>query len=165
MEMTYEKELEERRIIKQETRVSLMIGIACLIATIIYGLIARFVKIEIITDPKLRETVYGLLVLVIILIMIGILAARKTLYYSSRLIKDEFSLTQVLQKWRTIDIVLLATAEVIPIIGMVIAFTGMPFDRTWFIFLTSGILMIILIPMGIKVRSKLAILKKQNPNI
>lgn len=165
MKTTYEKELEERKIIKLETRASMLVGVACLISTIIYGLIAKFVPISFIQSQKLREDIYGILVLVIILIMIAILAARKTLYYSSRLIKDDYDLTQVLQKWRSIDIMLLAVAETIPVIGLVIAFMGMPFDRTWFIFFTAALLMIILIPMGIKVRSKLSILKKQHPNI
>lgn len=165
MKTTYEKELEERKIIKLETRASMLVGVACLISTIIYGLIAKFVPISFIQSQKLREDIYGILVLVIILIMIAILAARKTLYYSSRLIKDDYDLTQVLHKWRSIDIMLLAVAETIPVIGLVIAFMGMPFDRTWFIFFTAALLMIILIPMGIKVRSKLSILKKQHPNI
>jgi hypothetical protein len=114
---------------------------------------------------KLREDIYGVLIFVIILVMIGTLTARKTLYYSPRLIKEEYDLTEVLKKWRTIDIILLAAADTIPAIGLVVTILGVPFERTWFIFLTAALLMIILIPMGIKVRSKLSILRKQHPDI
>lgn len=162
---TYERELEERKIIKKETRTSMIVGIAAMIATAIYALLAKYITLDLGISAKLQEDLYGILVLVIILIMIGILAVRKTIYYSPRLIKDEFNLTQVLEKWRTIDIVLIAVAETIPLLGLIITWLGLPFDRTWFIFLTAGILMIILMPMSIKVRSKLSILRKQHPNI
>ena len=161
----YEKELNEREIIKRETKASLLVGIACLVSTLIYALMARYVKIEVDIGQNLRENIYGVLIFVIILIMIAILAARKTLYYSPKFIKEDFTLTQVLEKWRIIDIILMAVAETIPILGLIVTFLGMPFERTWFIFLTSGLLMIILMPMGIKVRSKLEILRKQHPHI
>ncbi len=162
---TYERELEERRIIKKETRLSMIVGICALISTAIYALLAKYITIDLDLDPKLREDLYGILVLVIILIMIGILAMRKTIYYSPKLIKDEFNLTQILEKWRTIDIILIAIAETIPLLGMIITWIGLPFERTWFIFLTAGLLMFILMPMSIKMRSKLSILRNQHPNI
>ncbi len=162
---TYERELEERRIIKKETRISMIIGISALVSTVIYALLAKYITIDLGLAPKLREDIYGVLVLVIILIMIGILGARKSIYYSPKLIKDEYSLTQILEKWRTLDIILIAVAEIIPLLGLVITLLGLPFERTWFIFLTAGLLMIILMPMGVKVRSKLSILRNQHPNI
>jgi uncharacterized membrane protein YesL len=162
---TYERELEERKIIKKETRISMLVGIAAMISTAIYALLAKYITIDLGIAAKLQEDLYGILVLVIILIMIGILAVRKTIYYSPKLIKDEFNLTQILEKWRMIDIILIAVAETIPLLGLIITWLGLPFDRTWFIFLTAGILMIILMPMSIKVRSKLSILRKQHPNI
>jgi len=143
----------------------MIIGICALISTVIYALLAKFVPIDLGLPTKLREDIYGVLVLVIILIMIAILGARKSIYYSPRLIKDEFDLPQVLAKWRILDITLIALAETIPLLGLVITWLGLPFERTWFIFLTAGLLMIILMPMGIKVRSKLSILRQQHPNI
>lgn len=162
---TYEREAEERRIIKKETRVSMIIGIAAMVATVVYALMAKYIAIDLGLNQKLREDLYGILVLVIILIMIAILALRKTIYYSPKLIKDEFNLTQVLEKWRTIDIILIAVAEAIPLLGLIITWMGLPFERTWFIFLTAILLLFILMPMSIKVRSKLSILRKQHPNI
>ena len=143
----------------------MIIGIAAMVATIVYALMAKYIAIDLGLSQKLREDLYGILVLVIILIMIAILAVRKTIYYSPKLIKDEYNLTQVLEKWRTIDIILIAVAEAIPLLGLIITWVGLPFERTWFIFLTSILLLFILMPMSIKVRSKLSILRKQHPNI
>ena len=104
-------------------------------------------------------------ILAIVLLFIAILGIKRTIYYSPKFIKDNFTLTQVLQKWKIIDMILLAAAELIPLCGLALAFLGMPFDKTFHFFLGSALLMIILIPMGIKVRSKLSILRKHFPGI
>jgi hypothetical protein len=81
------------------------------------------------------------------------------------MIKEGDTLTQILRKWRQIDIILMAVGETIPILGLIITWLGMPFARTGFIFLVSAILMIILMPVGIKIRSKLDILRRHIPGI
>jgi hypothetical protein len=159
----YEKRLEERRIIKKETKLTIMISVGLLITCIIYGLIAYFIKIKPTMTGAEQDKLYGMINLIIILIFIGIVAARRTLYYSPRIIQEDFNLTQVMKQWRKIDIVLLAIAETIPICGLVLAFLGMPFDKTFHFFLGSALLMVILMPVGIKVRSKLSILKEHFP--
>ncbi len=68
----------------------------------------------------------------------------------------------MLQKWRTVDIVLLAAAETVPIMGLVVSLLGAPFGRIFHFFVASGLLIIILMPIGLKVRSKLAVLRKQS---
>lgn len=165
MNIDYKKQLEEREIINKETRVPKLIALSMLGSTLIYALMAYFVKMHFNIQKNLREDIYWILIFIIILILIGILSVRKTIYYSTRLIKEGYTLTQVLQKWRQIDIILLGVGEIIPILGLVITWLGIPFARTGFIFLVSAILMIILMPVGIKIRSKLEILRKHIPGI
>lgn len=160
-EAEYEKRVKERKIIKEETRLTIIIAISMMATVLILGVLSKVMKPLPTLDRKLVETIYDVLNIVVIMIMVIILAVRRTIYYSPRLIKTEFSLRQVLEKWRQIDIVLLAVAETIPIIGLVITLLGMPFNRTFHFFVASGLLMIILMPVGIKVRSKLGVLRKQ----
>ena len=75
-----------------------------------------------------------------IVLIIVVLAVRKTIYFSPRLVREDFTLAALLQRWRIIDIVLLSFAEVIAIFGLVITLLGMPFART-FHFFVSGFLL------------------------
>jgi MFS family permease len=165
MNIDYKKQLEERNIIKKETRTSKLIALGMLASILVYAFLAYFVKLDFNLEKNARENIYWILIFVIILILIGILSVRKTIYYSTRMIKEGDTLTQILRKWRQIDIILMAVGETIPILGLIITWLGMPFARTGFIFLVSAILMIILMPVGIKVRSKLDILRRHIPGI
>jgi membrane-associated HD superfamily phosphohydrolase len=161
-----EKRFEERKLIKQETRTTIIISVALLISVGIYTLLAYFIKIEPpFLDKEPLEKIYGIINLIVIMIMVIILGVRRSIYYSPRFIKEDFTLTQVLQKWRIIDIILLAVTETIPLCGLVITFLGMPFNRTFHFFLASALLMLILMPVGLKIRGKLSILRKTHPEV
>lgn len=160
-----EKRYEERKLIKKETQVTIMIGLAMLGTVFIYGLMAYFIKVEPMLDKEPLKNLYDMMNLIVIVLLVVILGVRRSIYYSPRFIKEDFTLTQVLQKWRAIDIMLMAVAETIPLCGLVITFLGMPFDKTFHFFLGGALLMVILIPVGIKVRSKISILKKTHPDI
>lgn len=160
-----EKRYEERKLIKKETRVTILIGLALLGSVFIYGLLAYFIKTEPMMDKEPLKNLYDMMNLIVIVILIAVLGVRRSIYYSPRFIKDDFTLTQVLQKWRAIDILLMAVSETIPICGLVITLLGMPFDKTFHFFVGGGLLMVILIPVGIKVRSKISILRKTHPDI
>lgn len=165
MATEFERDREERRAIKKETKPALRLGLIALLAVALCTALARFITIGVMIPPKTRETLFGIFILAIIMIMVAILAARKTIYYSTRLIRDDFTLTQVLRKWKTIDRTLISITGVIPVMGLILTWLGLPFSRTWFIFLVSALLLIILMPMDIKVRGKLMILRDQNPNL
>jgi len=165
MNTDYKKQQEEREIIQRETKKPKVFALVMLISIFFLAMAAGLVKIDLRVEKNFRENLYWVLIFVIILILIVILSIRKTIYYSTKIIKDEFSLTQILKKWTTIDIVLITMAEIIPILGLIITWLGVPFERTWFIFLVSALLMIILMPIGLKVRSKLGVLKKYSENI
>jgi hypothetical protein len=161
----YAKRSEERKLIKKETRPTVVIGLVLLFLSVIYGVAAYGIKIQPTMTFELLEKIYGIVNLAVVMLLIVILAVRKTIYYSPRFIREDFTLAQVLARWRRIDIVLLAISEVIPLCGLVLTFLGIPFDRNFHFFLVSGLLTIILMPLGIKVRSKLSILRKHFPGI
>lgn len=160
----YERRLEERKIIKKETRSTVIVSLCLLISCGILALVAHLMQTQSTMTNQQQETVYGIVNLLIVLVIIGILAVRRSVYYSPRLIHEDFNLTQVMEKWRKIDFILLAIAQAIPICGLVLTFLGFPFDKTFHLFLGAGVLMIILMPVGIKVRSKLSILHEHFPD-
>jgi F0F1-type ATP synthase membrane subunit c/vacuolar-type H+-ATPase subunit K len=160
-----EKRYEERKQIKKETKITILIGVAMISSMAVFALAAYFVKTKPALDKNALQNTYDMLNLIVIVLMVVILGIRRSIYYSPRFVKEEFNLTQVLQKWRTIDILLMAVAETIPICGLVITLMGMPFEKTFHFFLGGALLMVILIPVGIKVRSKLSILKKTHTNL
>jgi hypothetical protein len=160
----YQKRIEERDIIKKEMRTTTIFGLSLISSCIILGLISFFVKAKPVIGTETLDTIWKGASLAVVLIMIGILGVRRTIYYSPKLIKEDFTLIQILRKWRTIDTILLTVSELFPICGLVLTFLGMSFDKNFHFFIGAGLLMIILIPMGIKVRSKLDILKQHFPD-
>jgi len=161
----YKQRIEERKIIKQETKTTIIIGLGLLFLNVIYGVAAFLIKITPAMRSEELEKIYGIVNLVIIMLLIAILAIRKTIYYSPKLIRHDFSIQQVLKAWKRIDLWLLIISEIIPICGLGMTFLGMPFDRNFHFFVASGILIILLTPFGIKVRSRLSILRKHFPDI
>ncbi|MCI0470950.1 MAG: hypothetical protein L0Y73_04770 [Candidatus Aminicenantes bacterium] len=160
MNTQYESRLDERRIIKNETKNTIKISLAILISIICMGLVASFMKAKATLPRKTLENTWMIFNITIVILTILILAVRKTIYYSPKLIKEDFTLTQILQKWRTIDLILLAAAEIIPVLGLIVSSLGLPFSWTYHYFVASGLLVIILMPLGLKVRSKLTELRK-----
>ncbi len=160
LETVFKKKQEERRLIKQETRLTIKLSIILVISVLCMGAIAYLSKPGVKMGENALQETWKIFNIVVIMMMVVILAVRKTIYYSPRFIKEEFSLTQVLRKWRQLDITLLAFAEIIPIIGLVASYLGMPFSRTYHFFVASLLLMVILMPIGLKVRSKLTVLRQ-----
>lgn len=161
-----EKRYEEQKLIKQETRITVLISLALLVTVGIYTALAYFIKIGLILDgTESLKNVYDMINLIVIVLMIIILGVRRSIYYSPRFVKEDLTLTEVLRKWRTIDIMMLAIAEIIPLCGLVITWLGMPFNRTFHFFVAGAALVIILMPVPIKVRSKLGILRKTHTNL
>jgi len=159
-EAEYERRLKERKIIKEETRVTIIISLALLASTVIMGILANYIKLDFDIQRKTLESITDILNIVVVMVMVIILAVRKTIYFSPRIMDKNFTLVQVLRKWRTIDIILLAFADIIPVMGLIISFMGMPFNRTFHFFVASGLLIVILMPISLKVRSKIAVLRK-----
>ncbi|MCP5103211.1 MAG: hypothetical protein GY950_07530 [bacterium] len=160
-----EKRYKERQVIKKETRTTKIISLALLASVGIYTLLAYFVKMKPMLDKEPLKNAYDMINLIVIVMMVVILGIRRSIYYSPRFVQDGATLEQVLKKWRGIDIVLLAVAETIPICGLVVTWLGMPFDKTFHFFVAGALLMIILMPVGIKMRSKLSILRKTHPDL
>lgn len=160
-----EKKYEEHKLIKQETRLTIIISLALLVSVGIYTALAAVIKFKPLVDETGLKNAYDIINLMVIVLIIIVLGVRRSVYYSPRFIPEGFTLIQVLQKWRGIDIVLLALAEIIPLCGLVITILGMPFQRTFHLFLGGALLMIILMPVPIKVRSKLSILRRTHTDL
>ncbi|UCH95780.1 MAG: hypothetical protein JSV88_02745 [Candidatus Aminicenantes bacterium] len=161
----YRQRIEERKIVKQETKTTIIICLCLLVLNIIYGVAAYFIDVDPVMKTESLEKIYGMVNLGVVMFLIVVLAVRKTIYYSPKFIREDFNLRQVLVKWKRIDIFLLVISEIIPICGLVMTFMGMPFDRNFHFFVASGILIILLTPLSIKVRSRLSILRKHFPNM
>lgn len=171
MNFDYDNFTENNAIIKRETQTTVLISLSMVASIIIYALIsyyftetkrAPFVEIT----PTLLNTIFNVLNIIAIFMVVIVLAVRKTIYYSQRIIKDDFTLIQILHKWKKVDIILIAVAESISVMGLIISFLGMPIGRTFHFFVTSILVILVIMPINWKIRDKLRILNHQrNMNI
>jgi hypothetical protein len=150
----FEKQKQERALIHQESRITMIVSLSLLASIVIYGVIAYLRKGSFMI-PRGIQDAWGILNVAAIMLVIIVLAVRKTIYFSPRLVKDDYSLTALLRRWRTIDIVLLSFAEIIALFGLVITLSGMPFVRTFHFFVAAFLLTMILMPIPWKVRDKI----------
>ena len=107
----FEKQKEERELIHQESRLHhdhqpVLAGSP----SPIYALIAYLHRGSFRFSKGVYDA-YSILNVVAIVLVIMVLAVRKTIYFSPRLVHDDFTLTALLRRWRTIDIVLLSFGE------------------------------------------------------
>jgi hypothetical protein len=150
----FEKQQQERALVRRESRVTMIISLSQLASIVIYGLIAYLHR----GGFRFSKTVfdaYSILNVVAIVLVIVVLAVRKTIYFSPRLVSEDFTLTELLRRWRTIDIILLSFGELIALFGLVITLLGMPFVRTFHFFVAAFLLTMILMPIAWKVRDKI----------
>jgi hypothetical protein len=150
----YEKQKLERELIRKESRLTMTFSLSLLASIVIYSLIAYALKTSFLISKGVKDA-WGVLNVVAVVLIIVVLAVRKTIYFSPRLVKEDFTLTALLQRWRTIDIVLLSFAEAIAIFGLLITLLGMPFARTFHFFVSAFLLTMILMPIPWKVRDKI----------
>jgi len=150
----FEKQKVEREVICKESHLTMIISLSLLASIAIYTLIAYLHRGSFLASRSVRDG-WNVLNIVAIVLIIVVLAVRKTIYFSPRLVREDFTLTVLLQRWRTIDIVLLSFAELIAIFGLVITFLGMPFARTFHFFVGGFLLTMILMPITWKVKDKI----------
>ena len=163
----FEKQQIEMEHIRRESRLTLIISLAMLSSIVIYTLVAYLVPAlaqspaaGTLTAGKAVRDAWSVLNIVAIMLIIAVLAVRKTIYFSPRLVRDDFTLDALLQRWRTIDIILLSLAELIAIFGLVITLLGMPFQRTFHFFVAGFLLALINLPVTFKVRDKIRMFEK-----
>lgn len=150
----FEKQKQERILIRQESRITMIISLSLLLSIVVYGLIAYLHKGGFRFSRGVYNA-YSILNVVAIVLVIMVLAVRKTIYFSPRLVRDDYTLTDLLRRWRTIDIVLLSFGELIALFGLVITLLGMPFVRTFHFFVAAFLLTMILMPIPWKVKDKI----------
>lgn len=150
----FEKQKQERALIRQESRLTMIFSLSLLASIVIYGLIAYLHKGGF-RFSKSVFNAYSVLNIIAIMLVIVVLAVRKTIYFSPRLVNENFTLIALLQRWRIIDIILLSFCELIGLFGLVITLLGMPFVRTFHFFVAAFLLTMILMPITWKVRDKI----------
>jgi len=155
----FEKQKIERDLVRRESRLTMIVSLAMLASIAAYALAAWLLGGHWRTSRGVRDA-WNVLNIVSIMLIIGVLAVRKTIYFSPRLVRDDFTLAALLQRWRTIDIILLSFAEVIAIFGLVITLLGMPFARTFHFFVSGFLLTMINMPIAFKVRDKIRTFEK-----
>jgi hypothetical protein len=166
-EMQFEKDVKENRMIKSETKKTKLVAFLSLLFTIIMAVLSFIIykdKAYNMNNANV-ENIFVMMNIFVILLLVVILSIKKTIYYSKKIIKENSTLEQVLKQWRKVDIILILTVQLIPVIGLSINIIGIEFRRTTHFFIASFLLVIMLMPMGIKVRSKLRLLKESFTNI
>jgi uncharacterized membrane protein len=155
----FEKQKQERALISQESRLTMIISLLLLASIVSYGLIAYLFGSN---RPPVKSVndVWNVLSIISVMLIIIVLAVRKTIYFSPRLVNENFTLVALLRRWRIIDIVLLGFAETIAIMGLVITLMGMPFARTFHFFVGGFLLTMINMPISFKVRDKIRTFEK-----
>jgi len=171
MNFEYDNFSKNNAIIKDEIRKTVVICLMMVASVIGYFIISYFfskgngLKFSSI-DRNSLETIFNISNIAAIFMVVIVLAIRKTIYYSEKMIKEDFTLTQIMRKWRVIDIILVAVGETISVIGLLISLLGMPIGRTFHFFITSILVILIIMPFNWKVRDKLRILNSQrNMNV
>jgi len=166
MENGESKFKENNRIIREETKKTILVSFAMVISVVIYALIPiLFLKNSTVKLFGMKyatiTNIYNAFNILAIMIVISILTVRKTIYYSPKFVKDSMSLKDILKTWKKLDIILLALGESVSILGLIMSFMGVPFNRTFHFFVTSVLIILIVMPVNWKVRDKLKILEKQ----
>jgi hypothetical protein len=159
-EFEFEKKIRHRDLVKKESSVTMLIGLAVQAAIVILGAVAYLVKPVQRLTP-MAENVYMVFCVIAVVVVIVVLAVRRTIYFSPRLIGDGVDLSALLAKWRTIDIVLLVCTEGVAIMGFVVRMMGLPFSRTLTFFVGSFVLGMILMPFTFKVMDKIRYVERQ----
>lgn len=150
----FEKQKQQREIIRLESRLTMTVSLSLLLSIVIYGLVAYLHQGGFRYSKGVFDA-YSILNVMAIVLVIVVLAVRKTVYFSPRLVNEDFTLTALLRRWRTIDIILLAFGELIALFGLVITLLGMPFVRTFHFFVAAFLLTMILMPIPWKVKDKI----------
>ena len=150
---------KEKKIIKVETKKSLIIAYCLMISVFIHLLLAYFLTINMSMNKTSLNLLFNIFNIMAIFIIILVLGLKKSLYFSPRIIKEDFDLAQILQKWQSLDIVFLSLGSSISVTGLVVTFLGMPFNRTFHFFIVSGLVILMVMPMSWSVEGKLRALK------
>lgn len=154
MEFSFESDLKETEIIARESNLTRIVGLAILSSILIYGLVAYFFKPGEALPSRAIQDIWGIFNVIAIFLIVVVLGVRRSIYFSPRLIREDFNLVTLLKRWQVIDIVLMSGAEAIAIMGLVARLLGMPFARTFHFFVSSALVVLILMPFTFKVRDK-----------
>ncbi len=160
-EFEFEKKMKQRNLAVRESRLTMRIGLLILASIAIYALLAYFIEPAGRMTP-LVENIYMVFCVIAVGIVIVVLAVRRTIYFSPRLVGENMDLATLLGKWRIIDITLFACAESMALMGLIVRYLGVPFPRTLSFFAGSFLLVLVLMPFTFKVMDKIRYFERQN---
>jgi F0F1-type ATP synthase membrane subunit c/vacuolar-type H+-ATPase subunit K len=142
---------------------ALIIGLSLIASVTIMGIISYMHFVTIDMSTMAVKKIYSILNMISVAIILLILVLRKKVYFSKRITDGDLNQEQIIGRWYTTDIILMALAEQISIFGLVLSFMGMPFRQLFHFFVTSGLLMLILFPNRFRTESRLQALKEDSP--
>lgn len=116
-------------------------------------------------DGATVHNIYGGVNFMVIIHLIVVFSLRKTIYMSRRTVPDGTALHEVLERWNRLDQRFLFSTTLIPLSGFAAHMLGLAWPQLWHLFLTALFFTLMLIPMGIKVRSRLGMLRHLHPNL
>jgi len=155
-------------VIKTENTLGLRFSLILAVAVIIAAMaVAFFIPPATERVLETRTSLAGVVNIIAIAMIIVILAVRRTIYFSPRLFPgvESIDLKTLLRKWRAIDLVLNSLAGLIGFLGLLLALSGFPFIRTFHFFVSSWLVMMILMPIPWKVRDKIRNFEKSGGSI
>ena len=139
------------------------ISIAMLMSVAIMGIISYLSLFSLEIQSILVKKIYSIFNILAVCHILLILILRKKVYFSKRLTQGNLDTRQILKKWMVIDIILMALSEQIAIYGLILSLFGMPFDRLFHFFVTSALLILILMPNQTRTELRLQALKEDSP--
>ncbi len=155
----------EGKEIYQGTKKSMLTGKIIIIFTSLMALLSYLIDVQPIKSLKSLQNIYWISNFLVVVTLIIIFSLKKSIYFSSKYIDEKDTLKTLLIKWSKFDIILMLIGLILPFAGFFCFLQGINFVGIWHFYLASILLTIMIMPMGIKVRSKLKIIRTYFPNI
>ncbi len=159
------RETSEDLTIIAATKKPLKTGAVLIGLTLLLALFSWLTEFKSTFTLQTQSDIFAGLNFMVILLLIVISTIKKKIYFSIRVVNEKDTLESVLSKWSAIDNRLLYVSTLIPVATTVAHILGTDFSQIWYIYAGGIALIFILMPMGIKVRSKLRVLRSYYPDI
>jgi len=155
----------EGHLISRKTRGAIKTGRILLLLHTLLAVLTYFSPPLAPQDAQTVQNLYGGVNFMVILHLIIVFSLRKTIYLSRRTVPDGTGLPEVLERWNRLDTRFLSSTALIPLAASAAHCLGLGWAQLWHLFLTALLFTLMLMPMGIKVRSRLGMLRRLHPDL
>jgi len=159
MQTEFERKQIENELIRRETRSTLWYSLGIILTILIYTAIAYLIHPSGKPSGKIVNAWQISNIIAIVLVAV-VLAVRRTIYFSPRLLKGEAKLSLILKKWCSIDRKMLLFGELMGGLGLVLTLLGMPWKHTSHFFVAAILVTMVLMPIPWKVKDKIRYFEK-----